>query len=128
MLVLSLVLGLAAAVAAVGRLDGRRGDRAVPIITLVSVTISLLLPLALAVAALGASLVELTQVTALLIWLLFMVVLVAAPLIRVGQGVAGVIRLITGERSEEHTSELQSRGHIVCRLLLENKKKGGDRK
>src|SRR5690625_5514447 len=23
------------------------------------------------------------------------------------------------ERSEEHTSELQSRGHIVCRLLLE---------
>src|SRR5690625_6591715 len=25
-------------------------------------------------------------------------------------------------RSEEHTSELQSRGHIVCRLLLEKKK------
>src|SRR5690625_5963503 len=24
-------------------------------------------------------------------------------------------------RSEEHTSELQSRGHIVCRLLLEKK-------
>src|SRR5690625_2933951 len=31
----------------------------------------------------------------------------------------------TGEspRSEEHTSELQSRGHLVCRLLLEKKKK-----
>src|SRR5690625_6474520 len=28
-----------------------------------------------------------------------------------------------GQRSEEHTSELQSRGHLVCRLLLENKKK-----
>src|SRR5439155_25436815 len=30
-------------------------------------------------------------------------------------------------RSEEHTSELQSRGHLVCRLLLEKKKtkKGG---
>src|SRR5215813_15552888 len=28
-----------------------------------------------------------------------------------------------GERSEEHTSELQSRPHIVCRLLLEKKKK-----
>src|SRR5207253_1463412 len=27
------------------------------------------------------------------------------------------------ERSEEHTSELQSRGHLVCRLLLEKKKK-----
>src|SRR5687768_17884468 len=28
-----------------------------------------------------------------------------------------------GERSEEHTSELQSRLHLVCRLLLEKKKK-----
>src|SRR5690625_5542077 len=28
-----------------------------------------------------------------------------------------------GARSEEHTSELQSRGHLVCRLLLEKKKK-----
>src|SRR5690625_6950191 len=27
-------------------------------------------------------------------------------------------------RSEEHTSELQSRGHIVCRLLLETKTYG----
>src|SRR5207253_3832537 len=33
-------------------------------------------------------------------------------------GVAGDV-----ERSEEHTSELQSRGHLVCRLLLEKKKK-----
>src|SRR5690625_6819006 len=29
----------------------------------------------------------------------------------------------TNHRSEEHTSELQSRGHLVCRLLLEKKKK-----
>src|SRR5437870_13827856 len=29
----------------------------------------------------------------------------------------------TPQRSEEHTSELQSRGHLVCRLLLEKKKK-----
>src|SRR2546429_3523132 len=29
----------------------------------------------------------------------------------------------TNERSEEHTSELQSRLHLVCRLLLEKKKK-----
>src|SRR3989442_15377692 len=27
-----------------------------------------------------------------------------------------------GDRSEEHTSELQSRPHLVCRLLLEKKK------
>src|SRR5439155_20343948 len=32
-----------------------------------------------------------------------------------------VIVLVT-RRSEEHTSELQSRGHLVCRLLLEKKK------
>src|SRR5690625_5421062 len=29
---------------------------------------------------------------------------------------------VPGIRSEEHTSELQSRGHLVCRLLLEKKK------
>src|SRR5439155_21183299 len=31
-------------------------------------------------------------------------------------------RARAGNRSEEHTSELQSRGHLVCRLLLEKKK------
>src|SRR5690625_5913081 len=31
-------------------------------------------------------------------------------------------RCLTKLRSEEHTSELQSRGHLVCRLLLEKKK------
>src|SRR5690625_7010821 len=29
--------------------------------------------------------------------------------------------VIFSKRSEEHTSELQSRGHLVCRLLLEKK-------
>src|SRR5690625_6174355 len=33
----------------------------------------------------------------------------------------GVYLVVIG-RSEEHTSELQSRGHLVCRLLLEKKK------
>src|SRR5207253_5395942 len=32
-------------------------------------------------------------------------------------------RVVALIRSEEHTSELQSRGHLVCRLLLEKKKK-----
>src|SRR5690625_5868312 len=32
------------------------------------------------------------------------------------------IRSAGAYRSEEHTSELQSRGHLVCRLLLEKKK------
>src|SRR5687768_17880157 len=31
--------------------------------------------------------------------------------------------LVVDHRSEEHTSELQSRLHLVCRLLLEKKKK-----
>src|SRR5207253_8039932 len=35
--------------------------------------------------------------------------------------VAALRRLL--DRSEEHTSELQSRGHLVCRLLLEKKNK-----
>src|SRR5690625_5984068 len=30
--------------------------------------------------------------------------------------------IVRDDRSEEHTSELQSRGHLVCRLLLEKKK------
>src|SRR6266550_8247170 len=33
------------------------------------------------------------------------------------------VRLDPRQRSEEHTSELQSRLHLVCRLLLEKKKK-----
>src|SRR5699024_6642302 len=36
---------------------------------------------------------------------------------------SGILRLDDGERSEEHTSELQSRFDLVCRLLLEKKKK-----
>src|SRR6266702_7493468 len=39
------------------------------------------------------------------------------------RGHAGRDRRVPPHRSEEHTSELQSRGHLVCRLLLEKKKK-----
>src|SRR5258708_19783817 len=35
----------------------------------------------------------------------------------------GVLLLTMAVRSEEHTSELQSPDHLVCRLLLEKKKK-----
>src|SRR5690625_5684884 len=41
----------------------------------------------------------------------------------VGSSLFGKTKMTTFERrSEEHTSELQSRGHLVCRLLLEKKK------
>src|SRR5690625_5757459 len=43
---------------------------------------------------------------------------------RSGPGKPDAVEVISrGDRSEEHTSELQSRGHLVCRLLLEQKKK-----
>src|SRR5690625_3876420 len=38
------------------------------------------------------------------------------------KGLRRVARPLHPDRSEEHTSELQSRGHLVCRLLLEKKK------
>src|SRR5438552_11581127 len=38
-------------------------------------------------------------------------------------GAPGALRWGDGYRSEEHTSELQSPDHLVCRLLLEKKKK-----
>src|SRR2546422_8077206 len=42
------------------------------------------------------------------------------PMISRGRSIMGI------PRSEEHTSELQSRLHLVCRLLLEKKKKKKD--
>src|SRR5690625_5611320 len=39
----------------------------------------------------------------------------------VGDDVVRMIDRSILDRSEEHTSELQSRGHLVCRLLLEKK-------
>src|SRR2546429_7182465 len=41
----------------------------------------------------------------------------------IGQTLCGRLMDRIGTRSEEHTSELQSRLHLVCRLLLEKKKK-----
>src|SRR3989442_1993561 len=42
---------------------------------------------------------------------------------RRGPGVGSAFAGAVPYRSEEHTSELQSRPHLVCRLLLEKKKK-----
>src|SRR5437660_2443464 len=47
--------------------------------------------------------------------------------VRVARRRARHVRAFGRERSEEHTSELQSRGHLVCRLLLEKKKKKTNR-
>src|SRR6266498_4605399 len=42
---------------------------------------------------------------------------------RPGEGSGGAAPRLCSVRSEEHTSELQSRPHLVCRLLLEKKNK-----
>src|SRR5215204_7299334 len=50
-------------------------------------------------------------------------VTVLAPSGRASDLIAGRRGLDDGARSEEHTSELQSHSDLVCRLLLEKKKK-----
>src|SRR3989442_5519593 len=47
----------------------------------------------------------------------------SCPTRRGSPGRRGLREVDDGRRSEEHTSELQSRPHLVCRLLLEKKKK-----
>src|SRR3712207_8107378 len=44
-------------------------------------------------------------------------------LVMLGDLVSVYLAALRGVRSEEHTSELQSRQYLVCRLLLEKKKK-----
>src|SRR5690625_725356 len=44
------------------------------------------------------------------------------PIVTVGGHDLSAESILDLDRSEEHTSELQSRGHLVCRLLLEKKK------
>src|SRR3712207_7844177 len=65
----------------------------------------------------------------------YLVLFAAAPLVMVAVTLAGPLTVTDGllllglfvlfvtYRSEEHTSELQSRQYLVCRLLLEKKKK-----
>src|SRR5207249_9772148 len=55
----------------------------------------------------------------LLVWPAAAVEIVTRSRLRTQRGLIGVV----SSRSEEHTSELQSRFDLVCRLLLEKKKK-----
>src|SRR5690625_3717115 len=47
---------------------------------------------------------------------------IAAQHLRQAHARLAILDIDVHHRSEEHTSELQSRGHLVCRLLLEKKK------
>src|SRR5690625_6886976 len=54
---------------------------------------------------------------------LLLILLLIAPVIANAQAATQTLSFSpeSSIRSEEHTSELQSRGHLVCRLLLEKK-------
>src|SRR5690625_6599750 len=52
----------------------------------------------------------------------------AAPMLSPVPAAMAAPEGVRAMRSEEHTSELQSRGHLVCRLLLEKKKSYADSK
>src|SRR5207253_8509926 len=54
-------------------------------------------------------------------WIPFLILFLSYEYLR---GLGGQVGMPVHDvtRSEEHTSELQSRGHLVCRLLLEKKK------
>src|SRR5438034_1954768 len=47
----------------------------------------------------------------------------SAGMVKISPRDSTTTRLPVGERSEEHTSELQSHSDLVCRLLLEKKNK-----
>src|SRR3712207_7581047 len=69
----------------------------------------------------GAPLVVLNQRT---IWLIFGALMASMFMSSLDQPILGtamptIVGELDGLRSEEHTSELQSRQYIVCRLLLE---------
>src|SRR5439155_22802669 len=67
-----------------------------------------------------------TALSYVVIWFAMLVAAGARPLYLGGFALCGLLTAPLGwlllRRSEEHTSELQSRGHLVCRLLLEKKK------
>src|SRR5690625_7103542 len=59
----------------------------------------------------------------LLIWLEILYLVIGRLLKRKPSYTVGLMRLSDSfKRSEEHTSELQSRGHLVCCLLLDKRK------
>src|SRR5690554_5632471 len=78
----------------------------------------LILPLAMGAMVLLLPLAPAVQVGVLLV-LLVLCTDWFISFTHLGKGDAG--RAIAAARSEEHTSELQSRPHLVCRLLLEKK-------
>src|SRR2546429_1060354 len=55
-----------------------------------------------------------------------LIYIIEGEIVEYASNCAAPITHKAGERSEEHTSELQSRLHLVCRLLLEKKKRDNE--
>lgn len=96
-LLLSVALDGVVTVRSVRRLDGRRGERAVPIISLVATALATVLPLLLGALLAVAMLASLEAMISVLTYALVTVLSVLAPTARLAQLVAGILRLRAGE-------------------------------
>src|SRR3712207_7992196 len=84
---------------------------------------SVALPIAIAFIAMGGTLIEIVFGRTFTAATPALAILSGAQLANVATGAVAMLLMMTGyQRSEEHTSELQSRQYLVCRLLLEKKK------
>lgn len=96
---LTVVLDMVVSVMSLRRLDGSRGPRATPILSLVGVGISTALPLVLCGLALAAGALEFSQFAAALWWMLLGTVLALAPCARLAQLIGGLLSAATASRS-----------------------------
>lgn len=97
LIVIGVGLDVWMAVASARRLRGDRGDWVIPIIALVAVGLGVVAPALLAVLAVFMAFVDLTQITGILLWCVVALLLAIGPLLRLTQGVAGLVRVATGE-------------------------------
>lgn len=102
LLLIGLALDIWMTVASAQRLRGGRGDRVIPVIALVSVTLSLVLPVLLSLLFVGALSADLTRAADVMAWCLAALLLGIGPLARLTQGVAGLVRTATGESAPQY--------------------------
>lgn len=93
----TLVLGVMISVGSVRRLAGGRGPRTVPLIVLVSMVLSVLLPALLIGVVWLAGAVELVRWPALWMVVVLVLALPVAAAARLAQAIAGIVTIVTGE-------------------------------
>lgn len=98
-LLASIVLDAVVTVQSARRMDGMRGDRAVPVINLIAVLLATAAPLLLAVLLAIGFLIPSEMMVSALTVALMMLLGVAAPTARIAQFVTGILVLRSGEQS-----------------------------